>query len=129
MWEWPGNEAPRIVLLITMRPRPPEREGDQLVNLVSPDEVHERKPLQVEDEHTWETPHRHLFCGLAVFLTLRAVPVCTRREGKIVSILVPFGPQHFWRYFLNQDTNELCGKILQDSLHIQSRTLLPFKHI
>ena len=57
MWEWPGNEAPRIALLITMRPHPPEREGDQLVNLVSPDEVHEREPLQVEDEHTRETPH------------------------------------------------------------------------
>ena len=109
MWEWPGNEAPKIVLLITMRPCPPEREGDQLVNLVSPDEVHEGESLQVEDEHTRKTPHRHLFCGLTVFLTLRAVPVCTRREGKIVSILVSFGPQHFWRYFLHQDTSELCG--------------------
>ena len=96
MWEWPGNEAERIVLLITMRPHPPEREGDQLVNLVSPDEVHEGESLQVKDEHTRETPHRHLFCRLTVLLTLRAVPVCTGRED---CQKVSFAAQHFWRYF------------------------------
>ena len=89
-------------------PRPPEREGDQLVNLVSPDEVHEGESLQVKDEHTRETPHRHLFCGLTVFLTLRAVPVCTRRED---CQKVFFGAQHFWRYFLHQDASELCREM------------------
>ena len=107
----------RHILLITMRPHPPERKGHQLINLVSPDEVHKGEPLEVEDEHTTKTPHWHLFSGLTVFLTLRAVPVCTKTED---CQKVSFGGQHFWRYFLHQDASELCGELPQDSLHIQS---------
>lgn len=44
-------------VLVVTRPRPPEREGDQLVNLVSPDEVCKGEPLEVNDEHTRKTPH------------------------------------------------------------------------
>ena len=62
------------------RPRSPEREGDQLVNLVSPDEVCKGESLEVNNEHTRKTPHRHLFCGLTVVLTPGAVPACSGRE-------------------------------------------------
>ena len=65
------------------RPRPPEREGDQLVNLVSPDEVCKGESLEVNNEHTRKTPHGHLLRGLTVVLTPGAIPVCTRREGKV----------------------------------------------
>ena len=87
------------------RPRPPEREGDQFVNLVLPDEVCKGESLEVNDEHTRKTPHRHLFCGLTVVLTPGAVPACTRREGKVLA-LCPlelnifddmFAPRYLWR--------------------------------
>jgi hypothetical protein len=55
----------------------PDREFHHLVDLVPPDEVSEREPLQLDDEGVGEPPDGHLFGGLSVLLTGRAIPTYT----------------------------------------------------
>ena len=52
----------------------PDRELHHLINLVPPDEVPEGEALELDDEGVGESPDGHLFGGLPMLLTGRAVP-------------------------------------------------------
>ena len=52
----------------------PDWELHHLINLVPPDEVPEGEALELDDEGVGESPDGHLFGGLPMLLTGRAVP-------------------------------------------------------
>ena len=52
----------------------PDWELHHLINLVPPDEVPEGEALELDDESVGESPDGHLFGGLPMLLTGRAVP-------------------------------------------------------